>query len=79
MIARDAVAGFHDDERLVDERRDAVENVFGLERIAAANGFRRLEREASGEDGESAEQRLLALVEEAVAPVHRAAQRALAR
>ena len=55
-IARDAVARLHDDERLVDERRDAVEDVFRLERIAGAHGFGRLEREAPGEHGESAEQ-----------------------
>ena len=79
MISRGAVAGLHDDERLVDERGDAVEDVFGLERIADADGLGRLEREAPGEDGESAKQRLLATLEQSVTPVHRAAKRSLAR
>ena len=79
VVARDAVAGFHDDERLVDERGHAVENVFDLERCAGAHGLRRLERKAPGEHGESTQQLLFAMVEQAVAPIHRAAQRAMPR
>src|SRR5258705_4530864 len=79
MVSRDAVARFHDDERLVNQRRDAVENVFDLERRAGAHGFRRLERKTSREDREPTQQSLLAMIEESVAPIHRAAQRSMAR
>ena len=79
VIARSGFAGVHDEQRLVHQRRDAIQDVFGLERIADTDGFRRLEREAAGEDGEPAEQRLLAVLEEPVAPVHRAAKRSLSR
>jgi hypothetical protein len=64
MIPGRSVAGLHDHERLVDEGCDTVENVFRLERVTNANRFGSLEGEAPGENGESAEERLLAWVEE---------------
>src|SRR6186713_2523097 len=79
MVAGHSVTGFHDDERLIDQGCDAVEDVFSLERIAHTDRFGCLEREASGEHREPAEERLLPTVEEPVAPVHGAAERSLAR
>ena len=57
-------------EALVDERLQLVE-------VGVADGLGRLEREAAGEDGEPAEQALLLLVEQVVAPLDRRPQRAL--
>src|SRR4051812_25492673 len=79
MVSCDAVARFHDDERFVDERGDAVENVFDLERRAGADGFGGLERKTSREHGQPTQESLLAMVEQSVAPIHRAAERAMAR
>ena len=78
-VARHAVARLHDDERLVHQRRDAVEDVLGLERRAGADGFGGLQREAAVERGQAAQQHLLARAEQRVAPLHRRSQRAVAR
>ena len=78
-IARHAVAGLHGDERLVHERGDAVEDVLRLERLARADRLRRVEREAAEEHREPAQQHLLPLAEQPVAPFHRRAERAMPR
>src|SRR5690349_17752900 len=63
------------DEALVDERPQRVEDV---EIVVAAHVLRGIERPAAGEDGQPGEQAALRLVEQAVTPVERRAQRALA-
>ena len=57
-------------EALVDERAERVE-------ISTAHLLDRLERAASGEDGEAAEERPLVVVEELDAPADRVAQRSM--
>src|SRR5436305_4515179 len=59
------------DQTLVHERRERVE-------LRLADLLDRRERGAAGKDGETAEQRLLVVAEEVVAPLDRCAQRPLA-
>src|SRR5688572_3843351 len=79
VVTGGGLAGIHDEERLVHECGDAVEDVFRLQWIADAHRFGRLEGEASRENSEAAEERLLSMLEQAIAPVHRAAERSLSR
>ena len=63
-----------DDERLVDQPGDEVEHRVGVEVVAAGDRLGRIDREAAGEDGQSSEQPLLLVVEQAVAPLDRRLQ-----
>jgi hypothetical protein len=62
------------DDALVDQRGEQVDDV-GY----ARHGFRRLDREAAGEDAETPEQPLLLGRKELVAPRDRRLERALSR
>ena len=63
------------DEALVDERRQGLEDI---EPVLAADRLSRLEGPAAGEHGEPREERALVLVQEAVAPLERRPEGALA-
>ena len=76
-VARDTVVLLGNDERGVDQAADQFERAL---RVAVeADRGRRLEREAAAEDREPRQQRLLLWGEQLVAPVHRLAQRLVAR
>ena len=77
-VARLAAGAVGDDERLLDQRRDEIEDRLGLERVGGGYGLGGIEREAAREDGQPAQQRPLGLGEEVVAPVDQRAQRLLA-
>ncbi len=66
-------------QAVVYQRRQPLQDVasLGFVRAGAAHGFRRFQGAPTGEDGEAPEQRLLADVEEVVAPGDRVAQRPL--
>ena len=51
MIPGRSVAGFHDHQRLVDECRNTVENVFRLEWVADANGLGSLREKLPAKTG----------------------------
>ena len=76
-VARDTVVLRGNDERGVDQAADQFERAH-LVAVEADRG-RRLEREAAVEDSEPRQQRLLLRREQLVAPVHRLAQRLVAR
>ena len=64
-------------QALVDQRRDAVEDVQAEVAIRVADRLGRLERAASDEDREATEEALLLIVEQVVAPGDRVAERPL--
>ena len=66
-------------QRLIDQRRQHVEDVEFVEILAAADRDGSLERESVHEDPQPPEERALALVEQVVAPIDQGAQRLLAR
>ena len=73
------VGGLDEDHGLVHELRQEVERLSGVELGSGADALDRLEREPACEHRQAAEQRLLRLREQVVAPVERRAQRLLAR
>ena len=64
-------------QALVHDGRHPVENVHAQISARVADGLRGFQRASPDEDGKPAEETLLRLVQEAVAPVHRGAQRLL--
>ncbi len=74
---RNAGVGRH--ERLGDEARDGVDDIEGVEILAARHLRRGLQGEAAGEGPKPAEDGGVALGQQAVAPVKRCGERALTR
>ena len=69
---------FPADQVLVQQRTDPVQGVGPEVNQSAGDGLRRLEREATGEDRQVAEERLLVRGQQVVTPGDRVAHRALA-
>jgi len=61
-------------QAVLDQDSDAVQKVQGKIAMQVGHGLGRLQRAASGEDGQTSEQDLLGLVQETVAPVHGCAE-----
>ena len=76
-VTRDAVVLLGNHERGVDQAADQLERALPIP--VETNHCRRLEREATAEDRETCQQHLLLRREQLVAPVHRLAQRLVAR
>ncbi len=77
-VARAEIALVDHHQRLLDERRQQIEHVDRVERLAAAYRLRRVEIEAADEDGQSLQQPLLGLLQHVVRPRDERAQRLLA-
>src|SRR5450759_5301084 len=66
-------------QRLIDERAEQVEHRVALEPVTGGHLLGQVERPATGEHREAAQQRAPVLAQQLIAPVDRRAQRLLTR
>ena len=78
-VASTCLPALRDHERFGDQSRQEIQHLLRRHTVTGADGLRRLQRPATGEHGQPAQEQALRLAQQVIAPVQRRAERLLAR